>query len=223
MPKTDPHKSVPIVDGIWLPMSTFATSTTPISIVREDGLMLFSNQALCDHFRIGMRPEQLTGANIRDGGPLEFFNERIELLHELARKGKHGVIRDLWRGQQFLTHVLLLPRLPGETLRRFLILNLRVQGEAPPSIKPDRLWFSPDHQDLGLLALLSRRELEVLALLGQGLGAPLIAKALHRSEDTINTHKAALLRKLSCANSTQLAMVAQRAGLTREDAERFKP
>lgn len=210
-----------IAEGVWLPTATFAGSTTPISIVREDGVVLFNNQAACDVFRPGTRPEQVIGANIRDGGPKEFFDERIALMQALAREGKHGVVRDVWRGRQLLTQLRLLPASENETLRRFLVLNIETQGEATPSTEPDLVWFDPEHQDLGLLALLSRRELEVLALVGRGMGAPQIARALHRSEETINTHKASLLRKLSCDNSMQLAMVAQRAGLTCEDAQRF--
>jgi DNA-binding CsgD family transcriptional regulator len=220
-PPSSPNQSLPLVEGVWLSLASLASSTTPVSIVREDGLVCFNIQAVSDLFRPGMRPEQVIGANIRDGGPREFFDERIALMHDLAREEEHGVVCDVWQGRQFLTQLRLLPAERGESLRKFLIIHQEVSGRASPSAEPDLIWYEPELQDLGLLALLSRRELEVLALVGQGLSAPQIAERLHRSEDTINTHKASLLRKLSCSNAIQLALIAQRAGLTIDDAEPF--
>jgi DNA-binding NarL/FixJ family response regulator len=143
------------------------------------------------------------------------------MMRELARENKHGVVRDVWQGRQFLTQLRLLPAEAGESLRKFLVIQQQAPAKASPSTEPDLIWFDPEHQDLGLLALLSRREIEVLALVGEGLSAPQIAERLHRSEDTINTHKASQLRKLSCSNAFQLAMIAQRAGLTTDDAGPF--
>ena len=47
------------------------------------------------------------------------------------------------------------------------------------------------------------------------------AERLHRSEETINTHRASLLRKLSCQNAVQLAVLSHRAGLKFSDGERI--
>jgi DNA-binding CsgD family transcriptional regulator len=218
---TTPGQSLPLVDGVWLSLSALATSPTPVSIIREDGTILFHNQASCDLFRSGERAETCIGGNIRDDGPKDYFDERIAFLRELAREGKHGTARDVWQGTQYITQFRLLPHEPGETLRKFMIIPHKTTGHAEIPDDPEMFWFSPEHQDLGKLAQLSRRELEVLALVGEGMSAPQIATRLHRSEDTVNSHKAALLRKLGCESALQLAIIAQSAGLRCDDAGLF--
>jgi DNA-binding NarL/FixJ family response regulator len=73
---------------------------------------------------------------------------------------------------------------------------------------------------LGELDVLSPRELEVLALLGQGLTIKEIAKILFRSEKTIGRHRDSIGAKLGLSNKVDLAEVARRAGLTVEDVGR---
>lgn len=63
------------------------------------------------------------------------------------------------------------------------------------------------------LARLSAREREVLALIGQGLSSPEIARLLFRSRKTIDSHRASLTRKLRARNRVELARIAVAAGL----------
>ena len=74
--------------------------------------------------------------------------------------------------------------------------------------------------DLGPLEVLTPRELEVLALLGQGLSLKQIAKVLYRSVKTIDNHRASIGKKLAIDDRVKLAEIAFRAGLTVRDAER---
>ena len=60
----------------------------------------------------------------------------------------------------------------------------------------------------------------MLALLGQGLAAAEIAKILHRSVKTINTHRENIGKKLNIDDRVKLANIAQRAGLRLADAEK---
>ncbi|AHH95666.1 response regulator transcription factor [Kutzneria viridogrisea] len=64
-----------------------------------------------------------------------------------------------------------------------------------------------------LLSALSGRELEVLALVGQGNSNAEIAAALNVTESTVKAHVSRLMAKLSCANRVQAAMLARDAGL----------
>lgn len=73
---------------------------------------------------------------------------------------------------------------------------------------------------LGKLGALTGRELEVLALLGQGLSIKEIASCLSRSVKTISRHRDAIGKKLAQSDRVRLAEMAWRAGLTVEDAER---
>ena len=60
---------------------------------------------------------------------------------------------------------------------------------------------------------LTKREIEVLALLGAGRSNAQIADRLYLSEATIKGYVSRMLEKLGCANRTQLGLLAHEAGL----------
>lgn len=66
------------------------------------------------------------------------------------------------------------------------------------------------------LDVLTPREREVLALLGQGLSNRELATSLVVSEKTVKTHVSSILAKLHLADRTQAALFAVRAGLVHE-------
>ena len=57
---------------------------------------------------------------------------------------------------------------------------------------------------------LSKRQLEVLKLLGEGKTNAEIAKALFRSPNTIKLHVSAILRQLNLKSRTQAALLASK-------------
>ncbi len=63
------------------------------------------------------------------------------------------------------------------------------------------------------LAVLSDRELEVMALLGRGMSNAEAARTLFVSETTIKTYVSRLLTKLDISNRTQAAILGHEAGL----------
>lgn len=65
-----------------------------------------------------------------------------------------------------------------------------------------------------LIALLTDRERQVLALLATGLSNAEIGLKLHLSVGTIKDHVSALLSKLEVTTRLQAALIAERAGLT---------
>ena len=69
--------------------------------------------------------------------------------------------------------------------------------------------------DRSRLDVLSDRERDVLALVGQGLSNQEIAGRLVLSERTVRTHVSQILTKLQLANRTQAALYALREGLAR--------
>jgi len=222
MPSTQPPPLVVLADGVALPIAFFERSSTATSLLREDGLLLFRNAAAARIFtRMPPGVEDMIGHNITELEPRAFFEERVRMMRRLAIEERDAVFRDIWEGNQIMTHVHLLPPQPGEGMRLFLLMHLPTAGAVSPAPDDDVLFHDPAHQDLGPLALLSPRELEVLALVGEGLTAAQMAAKLHRSEETINTHKASLLRKLNCQNAVQLAVIAHRAGLKFDDGSRF--
>ncbi|WP_438490016.1 response regulator [Streptomyces sp. S186] len=63
------------------------------------------------------------------------------------------------------------------------------------------------------LEALTERELEVLALLGEGLSNANAGQRLHMSEATVKTYVSRILTKLDCENRVQAALLARDAGL----------
>jgi DNA-binding NarL/FixJ family response regulator len=66
------------------------------------------------------------------------------------------------------------------------------------------------------LAVLTAREREVLALLGEGLSNADTGARLHMSEATVKTYVSRILTKLGCRNRVQAALLARDAGLEPE-------
>ncbi|OEJ29506.1 DNA-binding response regulator [Streptomyces agglomeratus] len=64
-----------------------------------------------------------------------------------------------------------------------------------------------------LVAALSGRERDVLALLGEGLSNADAGKRLHMSEATVKTYVSRILAKLGCENRVQAALLARDAAL----------
>ncbi|MEM6553386.1 MAG: response regulator transcription factor [Planctomycetota bacterium] len=113
----------------------------------------------------------------------------------------------------------------GAEALRYLVVARRitqdvVDGEGRPDVGvaggPEVI--ESGYADLGPLSVLSSRELEVLALLGQGMSAKEIAGVLHRSPKTVENHRNAIGNKLGVGDRVLLAAMARRAGLTRADA-----
>ncbi|GAA1966038.1 response regulator [Kitasatospora viridis] len=73
----------------------------------------------------------------------------------------------------------------------------------------------PDADALALVRTLTGRELDVLALLGEGLANAEIADRLFLGTGTVKDHISAILGKLRAANRVQAAVIAHRAGLVR--------
>jgi DNA-binding NarL/FixJ family response regulator len=65
-----------------------------------------------------------------------------------------------------------------------------------------------------VFAELTRREMEVLELLGQGLRNKDIAQRLFLSEKTVKNHISSILFKLHVNDRTEAAVLATRHGLT---------
>ena len=69
------------------------------------------------------------------------------------------------------------------------------------------------HLDLGPLGSLTRRELEVFALIGRGFTTEQIASHLHRSKRTVQGHRVSLGRKLGVKTRGEITRLAVEAGL----------
>ncbi|MEK6674133.1 MAG: response regulator transcription factor [Planctomycetota bacterium] len=66
----------------------------------------------------------------------------------------------------------------------------------------------------GRINPLTKRECEVATLLAEGLSVKEVAKSLHVSAKTVDTHKTRLMSKLGVHNRVELVRVALQNGLT---------
>ena len=174
------------------------------------------------------------GRSLRELFPAEWVDERLQILHRVARAGVKRVVRSIWGGYQLMSRVIPLADeadAPDRTSRsvgddaaagRFLVLVQRVphlQNDPDPLLEDDAVLFTQINE-LGPLAKLTPRELEVLALIGRGLPTKAIADELHRAPKTIENHRNAIGDKLQCNRRLQLSEMAQRAGLRFTDGRR---
>jgi DNA-binding NarL/FixJ family response regulator len=91
-----------------------------------------------------------------------------------------------------------------------------VAHQAPPSERPE------DPEAEFLLRQLTRRERDVLRLLGEGAGGPEIARRLSVSQNTVRTHVQNILTKLQVHTRLEAVAFAARHGeLHRRDESRF--
>lgn len=208
-----------------------------VAIIGEDGHIFWANAQMTKmFFGEGKSSHETMGKNLADMYPKPWVEERLRLLKRAAESSKPMQLRSIWEGRQQYSWIHPLEAEaadamdPGENHggpmpRRFLVITKRVSGEG----KAEELTHADGFDkvdseviELGALDVLTSRELEVLALLGQGLAAAEIARLLHRSVKTINTHRENIGRKLKIDDRVKLANVAQRAGLRIADAERVR-
>lgn len=188
-----------------------------------EGKVVWGNERC---FRIYLGPEAKSGDVIGKtweelGFPQAWIDERLAMFREIKRSGEPVLLRTIWRGNQVLAWVYPLP--PDSECEQDCFLSVsRISETDIKELDRDvagKVMVSGVAR-LGALDVLSPRELEVLALLGQGLTIKEIAKILFRSEKTIGRHRDSIGAKLGLSNKVDLAELARRAGLTVEDVAR---
>lgn len=206
---------------------------TGVCIVTLDGRVHWMNEqaARIWHGKFA-KPAEYTARTLSELFPPEIVSEQLALMQRVSTSRKPILVRRIWRGWQTLAWIHLIP---GETPEpgtpsnaavppRLLVISRRVSGEAlaDETLSSSVEVVESEFSDLGPLDALSDRELEVLALLGQGLSVKEIAAILFRSAKTVENHRQSIGRKLSLDDRVKLSEVARRAGLTVRDAERAR-
>lgn len=203
--------------------------TTGVAIVSQDGVTVWANpQAVRIFHGPECTPDMIIGRPWSEFFPSEWIAERLALLRRIQETRQPILLRTIWRGFQHISWVHPIPAddhdgsghepLPG----RFLVITRRVEGDvfelAGKGSTADVR--ESDVVNLGPLDVLSPRELEILALIGQGMSIKEIASILGRSVKTIENHRTSIGEKLKIDDRVHLAEIARRAGLTVLDAER---
>lgn len=126
-----------------------------------------------------------------------------EYVQEALRIGASGfLLKD--------TEPAVLIKAVRDLARGGAVLDPKVAARVLSAVADGERAAEPARQ---LLASLSDREREVVALIGQGLSNAEIGSALHLSEATVKGYVSAVLGKIGAVNRVQAALVAYRGGL----------
>ncbi len=194
-----------------------------VAVCSPDGVVLWGNERSCRlYLGDDACPGDIENKSFKElGFPEAWINERLEIFREIQRTGEPVLLRTIWNGNQVLAWIYPIPPDAECPETRFLVVS-RVSEQDVRELGRDaqgKVMVSGVAR-LGELNVLSPRELEVLALLGQGMTIKDIAKVLFRSEKTVGRHRDSIGAKLGLHNKVDLAEVARRAGLTVEDVSR---
>lgn len=211
-------------------------SSTPyigVAVVSDEPRVLWCNKRAAEIFGgEGTEPSHFIGQLFADRFPPGWTEERMRVFRTVRETGSPVMLRTVWDGRQQISCIRQLNdpnESPDEELdeaddgyNQFLVVTQRMDtDQMREALGADAEGLiESGYVRLGVLDRLTGRELEVLALLGQGLAIKEIAAILHRSVKTIDNHRQSIGRKLHAADRTELVNLARHAGLTIEDAQR---
>jgi DNA-binding CsgD family transcriptional regulator len=202
--------------------------TAGVTLIDTEGRILWCNEQLARMtFGVGAKAEQFIGKTLFEVLPREVAEHRVGLMRRMACEGSRPVfLRTIWQGLQYATWIQYVSPTEGDEgwPPHFVLVTRRYHGEIREEVpvSDDFVIEESPYISLGPLDVLTPRELEVLALLSQGMSVKHIAGLLQRSEKTIETHRASIGRKLQVDDRVMLAEIARKAGLTREDADKTR-
>jgi DNA-binding NarL/FixJ family response regulator len=130
--------------------------------------------------------------------------------HYLDAAFRAGAWGFLYKGDDMMDIVQAIMRVAhGEyVFSRRVLERVRIQGVNERAREPERA---------SKLDALTPMEVQILRMIGQGLSRTRIARDLHRSVKTVDTHRAAIMQKLDIHDRTELALFAAREGLVDSD------
>lgn len=196
-----------------------ALSQTPgvgVSITDSEGMLLFVNETAAVLFSEDSMVDY-QGKHIGDFHPAEFTAERLQMIQRVLSEGKPLSICHIYHGRPIESTVWPIRDHVPPNNRVIVISHLKASGQEPDvSRAPETI--STKYIDLGPLNVLTRRELEVLVLLGHGMSVPRVAELLKRSPKTIQRHKAAISQKLKVKGQAEMVAIVTSVGLDVSDA-----
>lgn len=189
-----------------------------VTVVDTEGHVHYANRAASQiYFADPNAP--IEGRSIADIVAPERAAERLAIIRRVVETNAPAIFRHIRLGTQVQSTIYPLAKLPDS---RDAVIAFTVEGEHDPAEPHDYHIAESAFAHLGHLDALTPRELEVLALIGQGLPTPEIAQRLHRSTRTVEKHAEAIRSKIGSASRVTLAAHARKAGLRVEDAAKTR-
>ncbi len=202
-------------EPVWNALSV--NPAVGVAVLDLLGTIVHANPAICRMFLGDVEPADVHDRNLFELYPKAWAEERMDVLERVRATGRPIIMRHIRRGVQLESEIAPIEVDDGPEP---LILVLTTQGESSTSDDGDEHLevVESAYADFGPLDVLTRRELEVLALLKHGMTAPQIASELRRSPRTVEKHVASMMHKLRVAGRAELLQIAMRAGLELRDA-----
>lgn len=151
--------------------------------------------------------EAVNGKMMHDVYPEPAARERLEVIRRSARERKPFAVESVWNGIAFQTILRPLGVVGGDPELVIAIARHQPKRDAD-DVPADVERISLRSNNMGPLSRLTVRELELLALIGEGLSSHDIAKKISRSIKTVEAHRASLGKKLGVASRVALAKIA---------------
>jgi DNA-binding CsgD family transcriptional regulator len=234
MTDTNQPRNLPIdIDGVINSIPTGmllynlknGMNTLSIMLFTLDKTVVYANNMAANGIS-GETADSLPGKNLNDLLPKDWLAERNQYFEKAIETNRVITVLEIIEGVRLSSRIKSLV-IEHEGEKQTLIMYT-IEPVKPADITwirkhtPAEDLFDAEFIDLGLLNLLSERELEVLALMGIGLRQKEIAERLFRSVSTINRHRESIGEKLGVTDRAVLIQLASQAGLEVEDASKTR-
>lgn len=165
-----------------------------------------------EYARLNSRPlDRMIGQTLKDILPESLAEERMSFMRQALAQNTMVAYQQVWLGVRWLTRVWPLDPtsfgLPG-----YFVILTRLNEPLQAGSGSGAIQFTHS-ADLGDLAVLSPRELEIYYYLAAGMTVGDIAQAVHRSEKTIGRHVENIHRKMLYSSRAELVRDAVQRGL----------
>lgn len=175
------------------------------------GKIIYTNEKFVRYLNLATL-DSLAGKTLSEVYPEAAAKERLEIMRRAARERRAFVVESVWNGVAYQSICRPYALLGGDP--ELVITVVRRQPKPNmDDISPDVERIHIRSNNLGPLSSLTMRELELLALIGEGLSSHDIAKKISRSIKTVEAHRASLGKKLGVASRVSLAKIASESNL----------
>jgi|GEM_PF-718441 len=206
-------------------MDIFATGFNSFSLVvtTPEGVIVFVNNVAANGFA-NHTAETVCGKHLTDVTPENWAKERVRYMRKAVSTMKPVPIVEMISGTRLYSTLRPIEILHNGKLETLIFIT--IEPVSPLQLNwirenvPEEDLVISEYIGLGRLSVLTPREIEVLALMGEGLRQKEIAKKLCRSVSTVDRHRERIGEKLGIKDRAELIMLAREAGLEVEDAHR---
>jgi DNA-binding CsgD family transcriptional regulator len=185
-----------------------------VGVFDADGRILYANAMANAEYAPQAGKASIAGLSLDELTTPEMAAEWKSMIRRVLQEQRPLVIEGMVHGVRYRAHYSPV----GSGASGYVLVVSRSLADLPASDPGPQSGVEVVHakaNDLGVLAQLTDREMEVLELIGEGLSTAEVARRLDRSVKTVEWHRAALGSKLGITNRVELARIAIGAGLCR--------